>query len=354
MLRLPIYPYGLLGLVRFADIFTTRINSMNFLMNCPTIRTPFKYLLALAALMLSAHGLADDSIAPPASDTAAPGAAVAPAKLSPKTPVGSMLLVPAIQFKNAAGTPAYYKEAYEYHCHAARDGSANSQFALGWLYANGRGVAKDDAMATYLYSMAAAQGHARAQEQVAGLPSDAAEPALPACLLPDPPPPPVVSASSSAADTQYEPVDFYPKDGPIFNLVSKLAPRYQIDADLAMAFIAAESGFNAKATSPRNAQGLMQLIPETAKRFRVKNAYNPEDNIKGGLAYLQWLMAFFEGNVELVAAAYNAGEKAVERYKGVPPYPETRNYVQKISSLYRKPTHPFRDDLVKASNLIRP
>lgn len=351
MLHPPIYPYGLLGLIRFADIFATRINSMNLLMNFfSTTRTLFKYLLALAALILPAHSLADDSIAV----SLVADATGAPANPLPRAPVGAMLLAPTIQFKNAAGTPAYYQEAYEYHCHAARDGSANSQFALGWLYTNGRGVAKDDVMATYLYAMAATQGHARAQEQIAGLSAATAQPALPACLLPDPPPPPVVSASSSDADIQYEPVDFYPKDGPIFNLVSKLAPRYQIDADLAMAFIAVESGFNAKATSPRNAQGLMQLIPETAKRFRVKNAYNPEDNIKGGLAYLQWLMAFFEGNVELVAAAYNAGEKAVERYKGVPPYPETRNYVKKISSLYKRPTHPFRDDLVKASNLIRP
>ncbi len=351
MLHPPIYPYGLLGLIRFAGIFATRINSMNLLMNFfSTTRTLFKYLLTLAALILPAHSLADDSIAV----SLVADATGVPANPSPRAPVGAMLLAPTIQFKNAAGTPAYYQEAYEYHCHAARDGSANSQFALGWLYTNGRGVAKDDVLATYLYAMAATQGHARAQEQIAGLSAATAQPALPACLLPDPPPPPVVSASSSDADIQYGPVDFYPKDGPIFNLVSKLAPRYQIDADLAMAFIAVESGFNAKATSPRNAQGLMQLIPETAKRFRVKNAYNPEDNIKGGLAYLQWLMAFFEGNVELVAAAYNAGEKAVERYKGVPPYPETRNYVKKISSLYKRPTHPFRDDLVKASNLIRP
>jgi soluble lytic murein transglycosylase-like protein len=266
-----------------------------------------------------------------------------------------MLLAPAVQFKNAAGTPAYYKEAYEYHCRAARAGDANSQFTLGWLYANGRGVAKDETMAAYMFSKAAEQGHPRAQELLAGTPpSNASQPDLPACLLPDPPPPVVTTASSgSSQDTELAPVDFYPKGGPIFNLVNKLAPRYQIDAALAMAFIAVESGFNAKATSPKNAQGLMQLIPETAKRFRVKNAYNPEDNIKGGLAYLQWLLAFFQGDVELVAAAYNSGEKTVEKYKGVPPYPETRSYVQKISALYRKHTHPFRDDLVQASDMMR-
>lgn len=273
-------------------------------------------------------------------------------KTLPKTQT-SMALPPTVQFKNAAGTPGYYLEAYEYHCHAARSGDPRSQFALGWLYENGRGITKNSEMAAWLYSKAAEQGHPRAQELLAELPANTSQPDLPACLLPDPPAP-VVSAtlSDTAQDNRMEPVAFYPKDGPIFNLVNKLAPRYEVDADLVMAFIAVESGFNVKATSPKNAQGLMQLIPETAKRFRVKNAYNAEDNIKGGLAYLQWLLAFFQGNIELVAAAYNAGERTVEKYKGVPPYPETQNYVQKIASLYKKSTHPFRADIVKPSLLL--
>ena len=87
-----------------------------------------------------------------------------------------------------------------------------------------------------------------------------------------------------------------------------------------MALITAESNFNPKAISPKNAQGLMQLIPATAVRFGVKNAYNPVENLKGGLAYLQWLMAYFKGDVALVLAAYNAGEMAVEKYRGIPPY----------------------------------
>jgi len=90
----------------------------------------------------------------------------------------------------------------------------------------------------------------------------------------------------------------------------------------------------------------MQLIPATAKRFGVRDSYDPEQNIKGGLAYLQWLMAYYEGDVRLVAAAYNAGEGAVDRYKGVPPYRETKNYVHKIYKLYRKSYHPFKQDLL--------
>ena len=74
----------------------------------------------------------------------------------------------------------------------------------------------------------------------------------------------------------------------------------------------------------------MQLIPDTAARFKVRNPMDPAQNIRGGMAYLRWLMAYFEGDIALVAAAYNAGEGAVERYRGVPPYAETRAYVRRI------------------------
>jgi soluble lytic murein transglycosylase-like protein len=80
--------------------------------------------------------------------------------------------------------------------------------------------------------------------------------------------------------------------------------------------------------------------------------FDVEDNIKGGVAYLQWLLAFFKGNVPLVAAAYNAGEKAVEKYGGIPPYAETRDYVRKITALYKKNTHPYQVDIVEPSPIV--
>ena len=80
--------------------------------------------------------------------------------------------------------------------------------------------------------------------------------------------------------------------------------------------------------------GLMQLIPDTAKRFGVKNAYDPRQNIRGGVQYLKFLLAYFEGDVGLAAAAYNAGEGAVDKYEGIPPYKETKRYVQKIKAIY--------------------
>jgi soluble lytic murein transglycosylase-like protein len=124
-------------------------------------------------------------------------------------------------------------------------------------------------------------------------------------------------------------------------LVQRWAPEYSVDPDLVLALIAVESNFDANAVSPKNAQGLMQLIPATAQRFGVKNAKNPLENLKGGLAYLRWLMAYFKGEVRLVLAAYNAGEETVERYRGIPPYAETRNYVKQITSVYKKASHPY-------------
>ena len=93
----------------------------------------------------------------------------------------------------------------------------------------------------------------------------------------------------------------------------------------------------------------MQLIPETSERFNVKNPYDPAQNIRGGLTYLRWLLAYFEGDVALVAAAYNAGEGKVERYRGVPPYLETRAYVQRILKAVGATAHPFDRSVAQPS-----
>lgn len=122
-------------------------------------------------------------------------------------------------------------------------------------------------------------------------------------------------------------------------LVRRLAPRFDVDPRLALAIVRSESNFQARALSPKNAQGLMQLIPETAERFGVSDAWSPEQNVRGGLAYLRWLLDRFSGDVALTSAAYNAGEKAVERHGGVPPYAETRKYVRRIPGFYRSAQH---------------
>ena len=98
--------------------------------------------------------------------------------------------------------------------------------------------------------------------------------------------------------------------------------------------MAVESNYDRFAVSKKGAQGLMQLIPATAKRFGVRDVFDAADNIRGGIRYLNFLMSYFQGNLEHVLAAYNAGERTVVRYHGVPPYPETQKYIRKVTSLY--------------------
>ncbi|MFY9225034.1 MAG: lytic transglycosylase domain-containing protein [Blastocatellia bacterium] len=110
---------------------------------------------------------------------------------------------------------------------------------------------------------------------------------------------------------------------------------YGLDPYLLFEVIKQESGFNPKATSSKNARGLMQMIPSTAKRFGVRDAYDPRDNLAGGCRYLVWLLRRYNGRLDLALAGYNAGEGAVERYGNrVPPYQETRDYVRSITSKY--------------------
>jgi soluble lytic murein transglycosylase-like protein len=128
----------------------------------------------------------------------------------------------------------------------------------------------------------------------------------------------------------------------VLSYVQLTAPEYRLDPALVLAVMAAESNFDPAAVSPKNAQGLMQLLPETGRRFGVRNVLDPAQNIRGGMAYLRWLLAYFEGDVALALAGYNAGEQAVERYLGVPPFAETRNYVLKIlTTLGGRRTHGF-------------
>lgn len=115
--------------------------------------------------------------------------------------------------------------------------------------------------------------------------------------------------------------------------VAAAAREYGVDEAVVRAVIHAESAFDAKARSHVGAQGLMQLMPATAERFGVRNAYEPAQNIRGGVKYLAWLLKRFDGNLTLAAAGYNAGEGAVDKYDGVPPYKETQRYVQRVGVL---------------------
>jgi soluble lytic murein transglycosylase-like protein len=115
--------------------------------------------------------------------------------------------------------------------------------------------------------------------------------------------------------------------------ISAAAAAYGVEEAVVRAIIHAESSYNPGALSRVGAQGLMQLMPATARRFGVSNAFDPAQNIRGGVQYLGWLLKRFKGDLKLAAAGYNAGEGAVDKYKGVPPYAETQRYVQRVAVL---------------------
>lgn len=120
-------------------------------------------------------------------------------------------------------------------------------------------------------------------------------------------------------------------------LVGDTARAFAVDPKLVDAVVQVESGYNAHAVSPKGAMGLMQLIPSTAARLGVQNPFDPAENVRGGVTYLSDLLKRFDGNVPLSLAAYNAGEGAVLRHGGIPPFAETQDYVRKVTTLYPVP-----------------
>ena len=247
--------------------------------------------------------------------------------------------------------------AAQLYCRAARHGDPEAQFNLAWMLTNSRGIERDEAQAAHLFAAAAEQGLAQARNMVARLGTPLGPP--PACLRPPETDAPLQAAlpKKPAPNTRLAalPPIPPPRNAPsqIVNFVNLMAPDYKLEPYLVLAIMATESNFDPMALSPKNAQGLMQLIPGTAARFKVRDAMDPAQNIRGGMAYLRWLMAFFEGDVALVAAAYNAGERNVERYRGVPPFAETREYVRRIlAAVQYRALHPFDATVTPPSSVI--
>lgn len=271
-------------------------------------------------------------------------AADGPPEWSDEPPVVSRLLEDAY----TAQSQRRPSDAAARYCQAARLGSMEAQYRLGRLIL----TSTDDAAATQdqtLLALAAQRGHEKAAAVLTELhakgPLTLGDP--PDCLLTGGDP--TLAFAVEAQPEQIQAVPFEVVERFIWalpgdkrrhaQLILRLAPRFEVDPRLALAIVRAESNFDADAVSPKNAQGLMQLIPDTAERFGVRNVRDPEQNVRGGLAYLRWLLARFNNSVALASAAYNAGEGAVDRHGGIPPYRETQDYVQRILRFYRAPTH---------------
>jgi len=166
-------------------------------------------------------------------------------------------------------------------------------------------------------------------------PERSASPA-PADPIPGQPPlpAPVALAVPGARIDADGPIEIAP--GEVFkrealrDLAARIARKHQVDEGLVLAVIEVESRYDAFAVSPRGAMGLMQLMPETAARFAVRNTFNPVENVDGGVRYLKELLARYSGQVRLALAAYNAGEDAVDQFKGIPPFRETQQYVVRV------------------------
>ena len=135
-------------------------------------------------------------------------------------------------------------------------------------------------------------------------------------------------------------------------LVREAAERHHVDPALVRAVIETESNWNPSARSRKGAMGLMQLIPTTAQRFGVNDAFNPKQNVDAGVRYLKTLLERYNGNLDLALAAYNAGEGAVDRAHGVPSYRETRNYVHRVQDAYFRPGSGRADDAYTRANRI--
>jgi hypothetical protein len=243
----------------------------------------------------------------------APAAALVPA---PDT-----LREKAIRYESGEAVRQDYKRAYNLYCLAALEGDSKAAYHLGSMYLNGRGRAVDKVRAAGWFKQAEEMG-----DPDAGRVLEAR-----------------LQAVSAADDPNCPLVKPQPDPVKIKTWVHLLAPYYNISPDLVLSVIQVESNFNARAKSPKNAAGLMQLILPTAERFNVEDVWDPLQNIKGGMAYLEWLKEHFRpakgrrpGRVKLMLAAYNAGEEAVQRHGGIPPYDETRKYVKRVVRIYAK------------------
>ncbi|MCP3851792.1 MAG: transglycosylase SLT domain-containing protein [Gammaproteobacteria bacterium] len=240
----------------------------------------------------------------------------------------------ATAYEHGEGITKNSEKAIKWYCKAAVKGSTKAQRNLAWMFLNARGVKKNEALAVRWFKAAAKSGDTYSQQMLSRLDTSLKTKKSICITLPTP---------------YWETNKCSKSCKSIVNIVNEIAPGYNIEPRLILALIKQESNFKIKALSHKGAVGLMQLMPDTAKRFKVKNSWDPKQNIKGGIRYISWLLKQYQGDVALTLAGYNAGENAVARYKGIPPYKETQNYVKKIMKVYGKTKHPYKKSITMST-----
>jgi len=206
-----------------------------------------------------------------------------------------------------------YSKAYHFYCVATAMHNNQAALEIGNLYLEGHGVNANPAIAKGWFEYSANMGNQQALHQLEKYPD--------------------ITAQDDLFCPKYSPTKHL-KTADIKAWVKIIAPAFGLDPAMVNAVIKVESGFNPKAVSKRNAQGLMQLLPATARRFGVKNNFDPVQNLIGGITYLRYLLKMFSGDLTKTWAAYNAGEQAVLRNRGVPPFDETIHYVRMLLAMY--------------------
>ena len=222
----------------------------------------------------------------------------------------------ALRYLHGEGVERDTDRAVVYLCSAARKGDGNAAYELAWLYSQGRDVPRDDGLAAAWLGEAQRLGERPPPRLVQSL-SKVRKKGL-GCI------------ARNGLDVQKGGA----RRAELVAAIYELAPQYDLDPALVLEVVRAESNFDPRARSDKGALGLMQLIPATARRFGVRDPFEPIQNLHGGMAYLRWLFDRFNGDLKLILAGYNAGEGAVERHGGVPPFSETREYVRRILQRY--------------------
>ena len=222
------------------------------------------------------------------------------------------------------------------YCHAGISGSSEGYYRIGRIFLEAPPDIKDETKARSYLAVAAQLGHERAAILLGEVQADAVT--VDDCAEFE------RAAGGQRFDLARYIAGLSAQKILVAELIRQEADRQSISASLVLAVACAESNLEASAVSPKNAQGVMQLIPDTQQRFGVTKPFDPQQNVRGGVRYLKWLLKKFDGNIAHAVAAYNAGEGVVLRYKGIPPYAETQAYVRRVlffsglsSALARRP-----------------